>query len=164
MEYLDGETLAARLDARAAPSRMARSAAAAADRPTRSRPRTASGSFTAISSRRICGSRSPDTASSFIKLLDFGIAKLLELTDGRSLTATGTVIGTPHFMAPEQCLGQSVDHRADIYAFGVVLYQAFAGKLPFDGRTFAEIVGAEGDRPAAAAERRCARCRARSTT
>ena len=63
------------------------------------------------------------------------------------------MIGTPHFMAPEQCTGQSVDHRADIYAFGVVLYQVFAGKLPFDGRTFAEIVAQKVTAPPPAAER-----------
>ena len=74
------------------------------------------------------------------------------------------MIGTPHFMAPEQCLGQSVDHRADIYAFGVVLYQVFAGKLPFDGQDLRRDRRAERDRAAAAAERAACRCRPRSMT
>ena len=49
-------------------------------------------------------------------------------------------MGTPHYMPPEQGMGRTVDHRADIYAFGVVLYQIFAGTLPFDGATVHEIV------------------------
>jgi len=139
MEYLDGETLAARL---------ARSPPIADGEVCRLLVQTADALEAAHRERIVHRDLKPENlwiaqprhGDSFIKVLDFGIAKLLELTDGRSVTGAGTVIGTPHFMAPEQCLGQSVDHRADIYAFGVVLYQAFARKLPFDGRTFAEIV------------------------
>jgi eukaryotic-like serine/threonine-protein kinase len=77
-----------------------------------------------------------------MKVLDFGIAKLLELTAGQPqhLTQTGMVMGTPHFMSPEQCLGQNVDHRTDVYALGVVLYRVFTGRLPFEGKSFAEVV------------------------
>jgi serine/threonine-protein kinase len=82
----------------------------------------------------------PKHGESYMKILDFGIAKLLELTEGRNLTETGVVIGTPHFMSPEQCTGQNVDHRTDLYALGVILYRVFAGRLPFEGRTFAEVV------------------------
>jgi len=139
MEYLDGETLAARL---------ARSPPVPDGELCRLLVQTADALEAAHRERIVHRDLKPENlwiaqprhGDSFIKVLDFGIAKLLELTDGRSVTGAGTVIGTPHFMAPEQCLGQSVDHRADIYAFGVVLYQAFARKLPFDGRTFAEIV------------------------
>src|SRR5262249_10693735 len=67
-------------------------------------------------------------------------AKLIEPTAERGLTATGMVIGTPHYMAPEQCLGQPVDHSADVYALGVILYRVFAGRMPFTGSGFAEIV------------------------
>lgn len=64
-----------------------------------------------------------------IKVADFGIARL----EASSLTAANSVMGTPMFMAPEQFLGQGVDHRADLYAVGVVLYQLVAGRAPFVG-------------------------------
>src|SRR5882757_3829310 len=76
---------------------------------------------------------------SHIKLLDFGIAKLLGVETGR-ITQTGATMGTPQFMPPEQCLGRPVDHRADIYSFGIILYLIFTGTLPFNGSTLAEIV------------------------
>lgn len=68
-----------------------------------------------------------------LKLLDFGIstADLLPAAD-RGLTGDGMVVGTPHYMAPEQVLGHAVDHRADLYAASVVLYEALAGVPPFD--------------------------------
>jgi eukaryotic-like serine/threonine-protein kinase len=81
----------------------------------------------------------PKHGESFIKVLDFGIAKLIE-TELVNVTQTGVTMGTPMYMSPEQCLGQNVDHRTDIYAMGAMLYQIFAGRLPFDGRTFAEVV------------------------
>jgi serine/threonine-protein kinase len=81
----------------------------------------------------------PKHGSSFIKVLDFGIAKLIE-TEVINVTQTGVTMGTPMYMSPEQCIGQNVDHRTDIYAMGAMLYQVFAGRLPFDGRTFAEVV------------------------
>jgi serine/threonine protein kinase len=81
----------------------------------------------------------PKHGLSFIKVLDFGIAKLIE-TEVVNVTQTGVTMGTPMYMSPEQCIGQNVDHRTDIYAMGAILYQIFAGRLPFDGRTFAEVV------------------------
>lgn len=67
------------------------------------------------------------------KLLDFGIAKLLgESTTSGHKTRTGTPIGTPYYMSPEQCLGKQVDHRADIYSFGIMTHEVLTGKLPFD--------------------------------
>ena len=81
----------------------------------------------------------PKHGQSFIKVLDFGIAKLIE-TEMVNVTQTGVTMGTPMYMSPEQCIGQNVDHRTDIYAMGAMLYQVFAGRLPFDGRTFAEVV------------------------
>ncbi|MEY4511710.1 MAG: hypothetical protein RLZZ450_3832 [Pseudomonadota bacterium] len=76
------------------------------------------------------------------KLLDFGISKLDERTAGSPrLTQTGLSIGTPLYMSMEQLTGTSeVDQRADIYSFGVVLYHALSGSLPFDGETFAGVV------------------------
>ena len=66
----------------------------------------------------------------FVKLVDFGIAKLLH-TKASSLTETGVILGTPYYMSPEQARGDPVDHRSDIYALGVMMYRAFTGKLPF---------------------------------
>ena len=77
-------------------------------------------------------------SESRIKLIDFGIAKLNDLTNTK-VTQTGVSMGTPHYMAPEQAMGRPVDRRADIYALGVVLYQIFAGRLPFEGVTTHEI-------------------------
>ena len=74
-----------------------------------------------------------------VKLLDFGIAKLASAGD-QNVTQTGIVMGTPHFMSPEQCYGRNVDHRTDIYAMGVILYRLYAGRFPFDGDTFTEII------------------------
>lgn len=71
-------------------------------------------------------------------LSDFGIVKLYE-TDAH-LTRTGGIIGTPHYMSPEQGLGKKVDGRSDIYALGVLLFQMVTGRVPFDSDTPVSIV------------------------
>jgi serine/threonine protein kinase len=65
------------------------------------------------------------------KVIDFGISKIGD-TPGTALTKTGMIMGTPSYMAPEQARGERVDHRADIYAVGAILYCALTGKRPFD--------------------------------
>ncbi len=76
------------------------------------------------------------------KLLDFGIAKLLGGASGQPLhkTRTGAPIGTPYYMSPEQCRGRDVDHRTDIYAFGVVAFSMLTGQVPFDGDDYMDIL------------------------
>lgn len=73
-----------------------------------------------------------------VRLMDFGIAKS-EATDrstgGGGLTTTGQIMGTPEYMSPEQCLGDKIDHRSDIYALGIVIYEIFTGTVPFRGDT-----------------------------
>ena len=79
----------------------------------------------------------------FVKILDFGISKITGQNDKVTpkLTSTGTVIGTPHYMSPEQAAGSPpLDHRTDIYSLGVILYHALTNTLPFDGETFGALV------------------------
>ena len=79
----------------------------------------------------------------FLKVMDFGIARLMEGRQGPSgeaLTAQGTVIGTPEYMAPEQLLGRPVDGRADLYAAGLVIQECATGKRVFGGDSFATIL------------------------
>jgi serine/threonine protein kinase len=78
-----------------------------------------------------------------VKLVDFGLAKLLvsesNLAAGGPHTAVGVNVGTPHYMAPEQCRGGSVDARSDLYALGVTFYETVTGQLPIDGPTPLDI-------------------------
>ena len=75
-----------------------------------------------------------------VKVLDFGIAKLRDLAGVDTLTQHGSVIGTPHYMSPEQCLGEELDGRSDIYSLGVVLFEMLSGTAPFNGNTSREII------------------------
>ncbi|MEE2904237.1 MAG: protein kinase [Myxococcota bacterium] len=67
----------------------------------------------------------------FVKVLDFGVAKLADNEAGATLTQTGMIFGTPKYMSPEQAEGRPIDSRADIYAIGVVLYELLTGRPPF---------------------------------
>jgi serine/threonine-protein kinase len=69
-----------------------------------------------------------------IKILDFGMARLLAGGPGTPLTRKGAVFGTPEYMAPEQAMGQPVDESADQYAFGVMLFEMLAGARPFTAK------------------------------
>src|SRR6185436_16084842 len=77
------------------------------------------------------------------KILDFGLAKLTRAgIDGREqteLTALGSPYGTPSYAAPEQSRGDKVDHRADIFSTGVLLYEMLAGTWPFQGKTAIDV-------------------------
>lgn len=74
-----------------------------------------------------------------VKVLDFGIAKLRDDTAGH-LTQTGSVMGTPHYMSPEQCLGEELDPRADIYSVGIVVYEMLCGRVPFNAPVSTAVV------------------------
>ncbi|MCK6549273.1 protein kinase, partial [Myxococcota bacterium] len=67
----------------------------------------------------------------WVKVLDFGVAKLADSEGGGTLTQTGMIFGTPKYMSPEQAEGRPIDYRADIYALGVVMYELLVGRPPF---------------------------------
>lgn len=74
-------------------------------------------------------------------LLDFGIAKLVpEIIGDSAPTATGTILGTPHYMSPEQAIGDPIDTRTDIYAMGIILYECFTGQRPFQGNSLYRLL------------------------
>ena len=88
----------------------------------------------------LCINRGP--GRDFVKVLDFGLAKLT-LSDQKVThkTRTGSVMGTPYYMSPEQCEGKiEIDHRADIYSLGVLLFEMLTGKVPFGGDGYGEII------------------------
>lgn len=87
-----------------------------------------------------------DDGEQIVKIVDFGIALLRNTEQAaaesrhRRLTKTGMIFGTPEYMAPEQAAGKHADHRADIYALGIMLYEMFTGAVPFTGETFLSVL------------------------
>src|SRR5215510_2913138 len=84
-----------------------------------------------------------DSSLEMVKVLDFGIAKLGQQGSNISSvrTRTGSVMGTPAYMSPEQCRGtREIDHRTDIYALGVILFEMLCGRAPFVSEGFGEMV------------------------
>ena len=77
-----------------------------------------------------------DRGASTVKVTDFGIARLLN----ENRTHTGTVLGSPSYMSPEQAAGKKVDGRSDLYSLGVTLYQLLTGHLPFVGDSLANLI------------------------
>ena len=143
IQYLDGETLADRLKRGALPVdqvlRISQEIASALDKAHRA----------GIVHRDLKPANIMLTKSG-AKLLDFGVAKLRgpvkplglsTLTNLTGGTAEGSILGTVHYMAPEQVEGRDVDGRADVFAFGIVIYEALTGRRPFDGATAASVIG-----------------------
>ena len=76
-----------------------------------------------------------------VKVVDFGIAKLRDVaTSEHTLTMAGVVVGTPFYMSPEQCLGETLDARADVYSLGALLYEMLAGSPPFNAPTATGVI------------------------
>lgn len=92
----------------------------------------------------------------FVKVLDFGIAKVhvealsssRAAAPGQALTRAGSIFGTPEYMAPEQALGETVDRRADLYALGVMLYEMLSGRLPFEAGDMVSLLARQIAEPA----------------
>ncbi|MBW8805907.1 MAG: protein kinase [Catenulisporales bacterium] len=82
-----------------------------------------------------------DGQSDFVKILDFGIAKVSEpASGGEALTQAGVIFGTPEYLSPEQALGEGVDARADLYAAGVILFEMLTGRRPFESEDKVKII------------------------
>ena len=134
-EYVDGQTLRARLDTGPMPPQEAAGLGIAIAR--------ALGAAHAhgIVHRDLKPENVMLTAAGRVKVLDFGIAHVDDET-ARTVTATGFVLGTPGYMAPEQLRGQPVDARTDVFALGVVLYELMTGQAPFGREPSPSVVAA----------------------
>jgi non-specific serine/threonine protein kinase len=139
MEYVEGETLTARLALGPLPVREAvQTGIQVADALDEAHAR-------GIIHRDIKSANLMRTERGLVKVLDFGLAKILPSADGHDITQAqvtmaGMVLGTVSYMAPEQALGKGVDHRADLFSLGVVLFELVSGRMPFEGSTPTEII------------------------
>lgn len=141
MEYLDGEPLSARIErlGRMTPGQIAplmrqalKGLQAAHDAGIIHRD---------LKPDNIFIQREKAGQADFVKIIDFGISKFSALGNDMNMTRTGAVMGTPYYMSPEQAKGSSqVDPRSDVYAIGVIMYEAVTGRVPFDGNTFNELM------------------------
>jgi len=138
MEYIDGKTLSQVREERS-PSvdEVVDIALQAADALDEARAR-------GIVHRDIKSANIMLTPRGHVKILDFGLAKMNEPApedeNTRIRTGVGIVVGTPNYMSPEQALGRAVDHRSDLFSFGVVLYELVTGRLPFIGGSTTETI------------------------
>jgi serine/threonine-protein kinase len=145
MEYLEGETLAARLE-RSGPLAWPEACAAARQiahgLDAAHRHRIVHRDVKPANVMLVEGPDAPPGASlPAAKLLDFGVAKLLRDTQSRARTSPGQLLGTPEYMAPEQCAGDgNVDGRTDIYALGCVLFEMLCRRPPFFARRLGELI------------------------
>jgi serine/threonine-protein kinase len=91
----------------------------------------------------------PDTPRERIKVMDFGLAKLVEQEHARKVTDTNVdfAVGTPGYICPEQVRGEDMDHRGDIYSVGIMMFELLTGRLPFTGPTSMDILLAHATEP-----------------
>ncbi len=85
--------------------------------------------------------KTPD-GNDMVKIVDFGIAKVSDQdsADKTKLTQTGELLGTPLYMSPEQCTGDEVDERSDIYSFGCIMHEVLSGKSPFAAENSVKVI------------------------
>jgi serine/threonine-protein kinase len=79
----------------------------------------------------------PSGSHTTVKVLDFGLAKV---AGSNRLTRPGVVFGTPHYMSPEQASGEQFDHRVDIYALGIIMFEMLTGRVPFEADTYMGVL------------------------
>jgi len=140
MEYLEGEDLA-KLLVRSGPLSVPRARTSSFRPAVGWQPRTAAASFIADLKPENLFICKRNDGSDLVKVLDFGIAKLHTGRLGTGITQTGTTMGTPSYMSLEQARGaKEVDHRTDIYALGVILYEILSGAKPHPGESYNEIL------------------------
>ena len=91
----------------------------------------------------------PDTPRERVKVMDFGLAKLIEADGGRKVTDTNVdfAVGTPGYICPEQVRGEEMDHRGDLYSVGVMMFELLTGRLPFTGPSSMDILLAHATEP-----------------
>src|SRR5438876_3004524 len=91
----------------------------------------------------------PDTPHEMIKVMDFGLAKLVGAEVAKKVTETGMefAVGTPGYISPEQARGEELDHRSDLYSVGIILYELLAGRLPFAGGSTMDVLLAHATEP-----------------
>jgi hypothetical protein len=135
MEFVDGETLAARLR---------RATGLAPDEALRITQQVALALASAwqrdVVHRDVKPSNVLLDADSRVRVADFGLARAAPASCDDSVTYTGAVVGTPHYMSPEQARGSLVDFRSDMYSLGVVLFEMLAGGRPFEGQSPVEVM------------------------
>jgi serine/threonine-protein kinase len=96
------------------------------------------------------------TGQPLVKVLDFGIARTVDAQEGETLTATGSILGSPHYMSPEQIVSpKSVDERSDVWSLAIILYRLLANALPFEADSFGRLaILIAGDHPLSLVARR----------
>jgi serine/threonine protein kinase len=141
MEYVEGETLAARL------KRVARLAVADALRIGRETAQALAAAWArGVVHRDVKPANILLDRDDQVKVADFGLARIAAASDADQ-TGSGVVVGTPHYVSPEQARGEPTDFRSDVYSLGVVLYEMLGGQKPFTGQSPVEVMARQISEP-----------------